>query len=413
MLYRAWTTLGFAIRLGQGIGLHVEETQPRSPVGESQVSQEFRRRTWWSLYVLDRLLSLQLGRPSAIRNRDCNLRLPSRLDDSEFDLGRDRVPDATGSEPQTGDYFIAVINFSVILGRVIRDIYCPSMTDYSENMLGRTDKLDAELVSWRVELPRWLRFDRGHTFERSAVLRRQRNMLAIKFHHLRALIHRPYLCLPWLQRNDGKIKALLETQAHRVVYSERICVKEAQDTAHMLHDVTDKKSLVEDFPWWQMISCMVCASSILLVMRTFASSTTVEEKLQRELLEEDADTCLKVFDALSINSDAARRARDMLQNLRESKGAKEVGSMLDGTSRISGETGPAGEASTVPANTSFPMPDSEPEQLSSFQSDDDLNGTSPMWNWQDWPSEIADSMTWSSQFVDTLDPAVLSGPSYE
>lgn len=399
-------TLGLAIRMAQSIGLHVEEGKS---VRGAQIAQEFSRRTWYSLYVLDRLLALQLGRPSAIRNRDCNVRLPSRLDDSEFNLVDDIIPLSSDSEANSGDYFIAVIRFSIILGHVMRDVYRPGMCDYSEDMLVRTDVLDAELLTWRAQLPRWLRFDRGHTFERSPTLKRQRNMLAIKFHHLRALIHRPYLCLPWLQRNDSNIKALLEIQAHRVVNSERICVKEAQETAHMLHDVTDKKSLVEDFPWWQMISCLICASSILLVMRAFAPSSTPEEVSERETLEEDADTCLKVFGALSTNSDAARLARDMLQNLRESRGAQDTGVPSNGGA---GATQSSREISNEDAirfsNGRLATSDADTEQLSLYQSDQDDSFSASLWSWQDWPSEMADSMSWSSKFIDTLDPVVLS-----
>lgn len=395
-------TLGMAIRLGQGIGIHVEDSQAENGDVKTTVSQELRRRTWYSMYVLDRLLSLQLGRPPAIRNRDCSVRLPSRIDDSEFDLVLNQVRKGTNRESSTGDYFIHVIKFSMIIGHVIRDIYRPFMTDYSDDMLARTDRLDAELLEWRKQLPRSLRFDRGHTFESSAVLRRQRNMLATKFHHLRALIHRPYLCLPWLRRNDSSIGSLLERQSQRVVYSERICVEEAQATARMLNDVTDTKSLVEDFPWWQMISCLICASSILLVRRVFAFSATVEEKWEREILEEDADTCLKVFDALSTNSDAARRARDMLQSLRVSNSslfsAPDMGSGVDG-------------GSFPPASTLYPVSDNYSATLN-YEPNGDLDGVSDMWSWQDWPSEIADSMTWSSQFVATLDPAVLSEPSH-
>ena len=401
---RCWMTLGLAIRIGQSIGLHVEEGQAQSHAKGGRIVQEFRRRVWHSAYVLDRLLSLQLGRPSAIRNRDCNVRLPSHIDDTEFDLAADRVPDEdTSSGPKSGDYFIAVIKFSEIVGHVMRDLYRSSTADYSDDMLSRTDRLDAELSNWRMQLPRWLRFDRGHTFERSAVLKRQRNMLAIKFHHLRALIHRPYLCLPWLQRNDNNIKALLETQSSRIVHSERICVREAQETAHMLHDVTDKKSLVEDFPWWQMISCLICASSILLVMRAFTSPSNAEEHLQREMLEEDADTCLKVFDALSTNSDSARLARDMLQNLRESKAAGNPSFVLGvGLKASAGDSGETADEILQPRNTRIAVALPNNESIADFPSINEF------WNWQDWPSEIADSMTWSSQFVDTLDPAVLS-----
>lgn len=407
---RCWLTLGLAIRIAQSIGLHIEREQSQKNEALTEVAMEMQRRTWHSLYVLDRLLSVQLGRPSAIRNRDCTVRLPSRLDDEESDVVRDNTSSSQNDKPQTGDYFIAVIKLSAILRHVERDVYRPSSMDYSEDMLLRTSRLDAELLSWKGQLPRWLRFDLGHTFERSAILKRQRNMLAIKFHHLRCLIHRPYLCLPWLQRNNNNIKVLLDSNAHRVVYFERICVSEAQATAHLLHDVTDKKSLVEDFPWWQMISCLICASSVLLVMRAFVPSVTATDHLQREVLEEDANTCLKVFDALSPNSDSARRARDMLQNLRDIRPSDQrpsdamIPEQTTGRMTLTNST-PAWplQAHRSPAGSDdSPLFTTLPNDTQTLD-ERFTNSYQPVGNYQEWPSEIADSMTWSSQFVDAWD----------
>ncbi|RQM07511.1 hypothetical protein DH86_00002815, partial [Scytalidium sp. 3C] len=70
----------------------------------------------------------------------------------------------------------------------------------------------------------------------------QRNMLAIKFHHLRTLMHRPYLCLAWLQQHNPALMALVEGAHDQVSALERVCVDEAQQTAHLLHNVTDEKS---------------------------------------------------------------------------------------------------------------------------------------------------------------------------
>ena len=411
---RCWLTLGLAIRIAQTIGLHIERGHMQNHSSMSEVAMELQRRTWHSLYALDRLLSIQLGRPSAIRNQDCTVRLPSRLDDAEFDTANDTIPQPQDDEPKPGDYFIAVIKLSAILRHVERDVYPPTTIDYADGMLQRTDRLDAELLRWKSQLPRWLRFDRGHTFERSAVLKRQRNMLAIKFHHLRTLIHRPYLCLPWLRRNDNNIKLLLDSNAHRVVYFERICVQEAQATAHLLHDVTDKKSLVEDFPWWQMISCLICASSVLLVMRAFMPAAGPAEDVQREILEEDANTCLKVFDALSLNSDGARRARDMLQNLRDIKVPEERPLDLgEPNESLQQSKMQDGGAEWEREGERTPMASEDSPSFSALPDNPDtLDERFPLslaavWNRQDWPSEIAESMAWSSQFVDAWDPLEL------
>lgn len=390
-------TLGLAIRASQSIGLHVDDERTQESPEKGRVSQELRRRIWYSAYALDRLLSLQLGRPPAISNRDCSPRLPSRVDDMDFDLVCDTLPSDITSEPRSCDYFVAVIQFSSIIGHVLRDLYGPSST-YSEEMLNNIDRIENELADWKSRLPRWLRFDRGHLFEASSLYRRQRNMLGIKYHHLRALTHRPCLCLPWLQHNHKNIGSLLEAHSQRVVNSERICVEEAQKTARMLHDIPDKRALVEDFPWWQMIPCLICASSILLVMRVFSTSDTPIEHLTRDVLGEDADICLRVFDALSANSDAARSARDMLHSLRASEVNVDKSILL---------RAPRNAQSAPPKDTIQADDASTWDSSQSLSGQTILPGTSQdnffsQWTVQDWPSELANSMDWSSQYVTAL-----------
>ena len=163
----------------------------------------------------------------------------------------------------------------------------------------------------------------------------QRNMLGIKFHHLRALIHRPYLCLARLQQNNPPLVALLEREHHRIEYLERTCVLEAQQTARLLYNVADERGLVYEYPWWQMISCLLCASSILLVARANIEPDLAATELESHALNEDAETCLKVFDSLSANSGAARLARDMMESLKEMR-ISPKGAIVNQVSAITG-----------------------------------------------------------------------------
>ncbi|CAJ2511950.1 Uu.00g075750.m01.CDS01 [Anthostomella pinea] len=71
----AWTWLGKAVRSAQDLDLHLE-------VGlRSRVEADMRRRVWWAIYVLDRTLSLDLGRPFMIDDADCDTALPEPCDD--------------------------------------------------------------------------------------------------------------------------------------------------------------------------------------------------------------------------------------------------------------------------------------------------------------------------------------------
>lgn len=145
-------------------------------------------------------------------------------------------------------------------------------------------------------------------------------MLAVKFYNLRALIHRPLLSPTRLLRSCPDPAVFCLSEHARILSSKRKCVSAAQHTAQLLYHVEDTKSLVYGFPWWQMISCLICASSILLVASICMQSDREDvDDIDWIAVDEDADVCLTVFQALSSNSNAARLARDMMQGLKETR----------------------------------------------------------------------------------------------
>ncbi|KAL5603869.1 hypothetical protein FOVSG1_006619 [Fusarium oxysporum f. sp. vasinfectum] len=286
--------------MAQSIGLHVEQNDPKKLKGS------------------DRLVSLQLGRPPAIHEDYCDVPLPSRLGDSDIDWDSGDIP-TTFEGPSVGDYHLEVISFSKIVSQVLRDLYSPRAGQNATGDLFNTKELDLQLIQWKQSLPRTLRFDLGHAFEKSFIFKRQRSMLAIKYHHLRTLIHRPYLCYPTLLSLDDDTEiALTQTNWALVSMYEKICIAEARETARLMHCISCEKDLVQEFPWWQMISCLICAGSILVVSSIFSQQTEdALDGFDAAGISDDAETCLKVFEALSVNSTGARIARDMMEGLKE------------------------------------------------------------------------------------------------
>ncbi|TPX15962.1 uncharacterized protein E0L32_000296 [Thyridium curvatum] len=399
---RCWNTLGHAVRVAQSIGLHVEMDPSKVHRGKALGKAEMRRRLWYSLYVLDRLLSLQLGRPPAIHDDDCHLSLPAERHEEEEDdeNGHTHVQLLAADALSTGSYFLAVIALSRIIGYVLRGLYSPHQRGRAEEGLHNTKAMDAQLLDWKRNLPRTLRFDFGHAFETSAVFKRQRNMLAIKFHHLRALIHRPYLCLPSLRHPDEPTSAAPppgNLESFTIAQYEKTCIFEAQKTAQLLHKVSDKKELVHDFPWWQMISCLICASSILVVAGMFAQRG--EDDVDVAALNNDAETCMRVFEALSAQSEGARIARDMMSRLRE-RGEKWSSMERDSQGQVPNDNVSMG----APEEIHMPVPvgpgtDQAPFLEQCAPSPGAFGNFLP--DAQEWPSEIFDSMAWSAQFFGT------------
>lgn len=147
-------------------------------------------------------------------------------------------------------------------------------------------------------------------------------MLAIKFYNLQALIHRPFISRSKLLESYPDTLEFYRREHERISVSQRKCVVAAQCTARLLHNVEDKQGLVHGFPWWQMISCLICASSILMVARICIDRSLDENIFQGTdwlAIDEDAEVCLTVFEALSSNSNAARLAGDMLQRLKSTR----------------------------------------------------------------------------------------------
>ena len=61
----AWTNAGLAIRTCISLGLHRKIPSPKATL-----AMEIRKRVFWSCYCLDRQISIMLGRPFAISDRD-------------------------------------------------------------------------------------------------------------------------------------------------------------------------------------------------------------------------------------------------------------------------------------------------------------------------------------------------------
>ncbi|KAI1175706.1 fungal-specific transcription factor domain-containing protein [Nemania sp. FL0916] len=75
----AWKWLGKAVRCAQDLELHLAVRM------RTRVEADMRRRVWWALYIFDRTLSLEIGRPFMIDDADCDVALPEPCDDHRLE----------------------------------------------------------------------------------------------------------------------------------------------------------------------------------------------------------------------------------------------------------------------------------------------------------------------------------------
>lgn len=141
---RSWMQLGTAVRLAQHIGLDAEDThsggheeRPRNAVVQRS------RLTWWTLVILDNLLSRSAGRP-ALDPCSSNVPWPDADDAEEWSTCTARSPD--GSAKTVKSHSISVFR------ALLKLVQAVSTSETSGNG-GQTARL-SHLQSWVQHLPR-------------------------------------------------------------------------------------------------------------------------------------------------------------------------------------------------------------------------------------------------------------------
>ncbi|KAL1858791.1 hypothetical protein VTK73DRAFT_7807 [Phialemonium thermophilum] len=136
----AWFWIGVAARTALGLGMH------RDAEASTLVPHNKRmwRRVWWLLFQSDVLLSLQYGRPQALRLADANVQ---KLKLSDF---RDCGPSVRA------DYVMWCTELCLILSDVLRHQFdgAPSPAEPAAAQVRR--QLDKRLADWSARLPRSL-----------------------------------------------------------------------------------------------------------------------------------------------------------------------------------------------------------------------------------------------------------------
>ncbi|KAG6820448.1 hypothetical protein H0H93_000444 [Arthromyces matolae] len=224
-LPQAWILLGQAVRTGQDLGLH---RSPRRLI-ITPIEKETRRKVWWGVYTLDRMLALALGRPLGINDSDCDVEQPVEVDD-------DHLPDyfngATMSQQQPSlmSGSVALNHLYEIGGRVLRQVYALDICrDHLEPEkkaeLQRTvEALDNELTKWCDELP--------VAFKSQSVTDEQVSMGAVLCSHYYSILttlHRNLLPVKRDQPQPVTAKSTI-----KAVSSARSCIRLAPSMKHVV-----------------------------------------------------------------------------------------------------------------------------------------------------------------------------------
>ncbi|OAP55982.1 hypothetical protein AYL99_10134 [Fonsecaea erecta] len=258
---QTWNVIGLAIRIATTIGAHVDPM----PSQYNPLQIEIRRRCWYGCIVLDSVLALNFGRPTAIPNT-FGVSLPSNLDD-EYITEDGYLEQPEHVRPKTA-VFIKSVAFCSIMKDVLYTLYSP-LNNSGPQQSGKVSpppefkdavSLDKSLVEWLRGLPGYLKVGALDEIEE---FRRTRNILLARFLSLRVLIHRPFASL-WQQSSavaEPTYLAPLDNSLHAM------CVTVCKSAAIQLVDVISTNYYQGlSSAWWTDMNYLFTAATVLLAM---------------------------------------------------------------------------------------------------------------------------------------------------
>jgi len=145
----AYTYIGIALRLSIMLGLH-RKIPGNSPLTPPE--REHRIRVWWTVYILDRLMSSKVGLPTMIQDKDIDVQSPSKNGLSQHEMEDFYDP----------AYLVNQITLSRITGNVLGNIY-HTQPDRANTFVRGVQTTLTSLRNFHENLPPLLRLDHNNS----------------------------------------------------------------------------------------------------------------------------------------------------------------------------------------------------------------------------------------------------------
>ncbi|RDW70180.1 hypothetical protein BP5796_08577 [Coleophoma crateriformis] len=238
-----------AARLGHSIGLH------RS-LGEAEISAdqvEERKSLFWTIYTIDKDISLQSGSPPIIHDQDIGVALPEENPQIvRYPSGKIRL-----------DTFLISAKLAMIESRIYMELYSTrSRTRSAKQRMKSISTIDADLQKWKDSIPIEIRPEHEIQCDEAQLV----PVMVFHFKYYNCLItmHRASMRHgPWNEESvDLELDCVDKDLNPRVYKSEAICVDAARNVLDLLDYFDEEKGP----PFvWPIVSQPLCAALILFV----------------------------------------------------------------------------------------------------------------------------------------------------
>ncbi|EMF15088.1 uncharacterized protein SEPMUDRAFT_38644 [Sphaerulina musiva SO2202] len=287
----AYAIMGATLRMAIAQGLHRDsEAPPTVSVacqGDAETTTEARRRTWWTLYVLDTWASSTTGQPllgRAVAGMTTRFpRLPEQLDDTQH----------TGLLPLRHN--VAYCK----LATKVQDAVAANITIPFEEL----QALDIELERWHEELPPILR----DAIERHCpgVLLTPRAIMHWRYQNLKLLMCRPTLLATALR---GSSWSTMSADQRLIVGR---CRMFATQTIADIETSCQENLVAGGHAVWMMYQAVMVP--LVSLYSNLARPSASDDEI--ESWEQDVEKAITFFDRMQPWSLAAGKCRDTVQQL--------------------------------------------------------------------------------------------------
>ena len=326
-----WTVAGLAIRAAQGMDLHLPETSAQTG---KQTDREQIRRLWHGCILMDRIVAMTLGRPSAISYADSTaVPIPAPIDDEYLSTYPGQVNHQSSGTPSYVGFYEQSLKLYEIQGMallVLQHGHAGSANSQRNRQRSFPRDLDdinfGAMIDFDSSLQRWIKSLPGHLTvgpENRAVccFARQANILHIRQLQVQILLHRPTVAILMKPNLRSKILAAsndssaLPLSLEMAMACASRCIRASQGVVNTIWDeqmknYEDPLALTLLPAWWFQVFFIYTAATAIIPCYIFGE---LRGPISHESIMETWRRSLILLDRLSQHSSTARRCMAVLQ----------------------------------------------------------------------------------------------------
>lgn len=258
-----YNLLGLALRMAINMGMHrsfgAESLHPHV--------RELRNRLWWSVYVAERMFSVEMGRPLAINDTEIDAPLPTDIPE---------WGNMTGKSPTNVDGLIAMIKLCHLLGKIVDNVYCKPASGEGTIMDPRMFRqLQDDIEQSRNDLPLRLRPSVGESISRPIA------HISLAYEQATILLTRS--CLNYAAAASHSW-TLPDATSEFVRQQARRCARSAVATIRIMFSLRDKSRLCR-FSFHDSLYCTAAVYVLLLGKDLeWLSSEVIKDSIRQGVL---------------------------------------------------------------------------------------------------------------------------------